>query len=192
MSIAAASILAKVTRDRLLLEYDKKYPLYEFAKHKGYGTKLHIDLLKQHGPSEIHRLSFLKNIFGDKNLVAPDMVKTIPTDAPYIADKIYQLKTQYWNECLTRLGISNVNIQKKERLISDEVTRAMGGVIASRYSRLEMRRQAADAINKMFNLDIEVDYREDYRQTDDEFMIEGMTGETGGRDPMVIDQRTRS
>ena len=66
MSIAAASILAKVTRDRLLLEYDKKYPLYEFAKHKGYGTKLHIDLLKQHGPSEIHRLSFLKNIFGDK------------------------------------------------------------------------------------------------------------------------------
>ena len=55
-----------------------------------------------------------------------------------------------------------------------------------------MRRQAADAINKMFNLDIEVDYREDYRQTDDEFMIEGMTGETGGRDPMVIDERTRS
>lgn len=66
MSIAAASILAKVTRDRLLLEYDKKYPLYEFAKHKGYGTKLHTDLIKQHGPCEIHRLSFLKNILGDK------------------------------------------------------------------------------------------------------------------------------
>ncbi len=66
MSIAAASVLAKVTRDRLLLEYDKKYPLYEFAKHKGYGTKLHIDLIKQYGPSEIHRLSFLKNILGEK------------------------------------------------------------------------------------------------------------------------------
>jgi hypothetical protein len=130
-------------------------------------------------------------IFGDKQLDTNNF-SVLKTDAPYIADKIYQLKTQYWNECLTRLGISNVNIQKKERLISDEVTRAMGGVIASRYSRLEMRRQAADAINKMFNLDIEVDYREDYRQTDDEFMIEGMTGETGGRDPMVIDQRTRS
>ncbi len=65
-SIAAASILAKVTRDRLLLEYDKKYPLYEFAKHKGYGTKLHTDLIKQHGPCEIHRLSFLKNILGDR------------------------------------------------------------------------------------------------------------------------------
>ena len=130
-------------------------------------------------------------IFGDKQLDTTGFT-VLKTDAPYIADKIYQLKTQYWNECLTRLGISNVNIQKKERLISDEVTRAMGGVIASRYSRLEMRRQAADAINRMFGLNVEVDYREDYRQTDDEFMIEGMTGEDRGRDPMVIDTRTRS
>ncbi|MBO5210514.1 MAG: ribonuclease HII [Clostridia bacterium] len=66
MSIAAASILAKVSRDRLLMEYDKKYPQYQFAKHKGYGTKLHTDLIKEHGPCEIHRLSFLKNILGDK------------------------------------------------------------------------------------------------------------------------------
>lgn len=66
MSIAAASILAKVSRDRLLMEYDKKYPEYQFAKHKGYGTKLHTDLIKEFGPSEIHRLSFLKNILGEK------------------------------------------------------------------------------------------------------------------------------
>ena len=66
MSIAAASILAKVSRDRLLMEYDQKYPQYQFAKHKGYGTKLHTDLIKEHGPCEIHRLSFLKNILGDK------------------------------------------------------------------------------------------------------------------------------
>ncbi len=66
MSIAAASVLAKVSRDRLCLEYDKKYPEYQFAKHKGYGTKLHTDLIKQYGPCEIHRLSFLKNILGDK------------------------------------------------------------------------------------------------------------------------------
>lgn len=65
MSIAAASILAKVSRDRLLLDYDKKYPIYQFAKHKGYGTKLHTDLIKEHGPCEIHRMSFLKNILGD-------------------------------------------------------------------------------------------------------------------------------
>ncbi|MBQ2675783.1 MAG: ribonuclease HII [Clostridia bacterium] len=62
MSIAAASILAKVTRDRLMLELDKQYPCYQFAKHKGYGTKLHTDLIKQHGPCEIHRASFLKKI----------------------------------------------------------------------------------------------------------------------------------
>lgn len=66
MSIAAASILAKVSRDRLLMEYDKKYPVYQFAKHKGYGTKLHTDLIKEFGPCEIHRLSFLKNILGEK------------------------------------------------------------------------------------------------------------------------------
>lgn len=60
-SIAAASIIAKVTRDRLLLEWDKKYPQYGFAKHKGYGTSEHIKAIQQYGPCEIHRLSFIKN-----------------------------------------------------------------------------------------------------------------------------------
>ena len=64
MSVAAASVLAKVTRDRLMLEYDKKYPEYNFKKHKGYGTKEHTELIKKYGPCEIHRLSFLKNILG--------------------------------------------------------------------------------------------------------------------------------
>lgn len=64
MSVAAASVLAKVTRDRLMLEYDKKYPEYNFKKHRGYGTKEHTELIKQYGPCEIHRLSFLKNILG--------------------------------------------------------------------------------------------------------------------------------
>ncbi len=63
-SIAAASILAKVTRDRLMLEYDKKYPQYLFGTHKGYGTKAHYEAIKQHGVCEIHRLSFLKNVLG--------------------------------------------------------------------------------------------------------------------------------
>lgn len=62
MSVAAASVLAKVTRDRLMLEYDKKYPEYDFKKHKGYGTKEHTELIKKYGPCEIHRMSFLKNI----------------------------------------------------------------------------------------------------------------------------------
>ena len=57
-SIAAASILAKVSRDRHMLEMAAKYPLYGFEKHKGYGTKLHYEKLKEHGPSEIHRMTF--------------------------------------------------------------------------------------------------------------------------------------
>ncbi len=59
-SIAAASILAKVSRDRYMLELSKKYPQYQFEKHKGYGTKLHYQMLDEHGISDIHRMSFLK------------------------------------------------------------------------------------------------------------------------------------
>lgn len=59
-SIAAASILAKVTRDRLCLELDKEYPQYQIAKHKGYGTKVHMDALREFGPSPIHRTKFIR------------------------------------------------------------------------------------------------------------------------------------
>lgn len=59
-SIAAASILAKVSRDRYMVEMAKKYPEYRFDQHKGYGTRLHYELLAQHGPSPIHRKTFLK------------------------------------------------------------------------------------------------------------------------------------
>lgn len=102
-------------------------------------------------------------IFGDKNLDL-NALKVLNTDAPYVCDKLYQLKTQIWNEALTYLGISNINIQKKERLITDEVTRNQGGTIASRYSRLESRRQAVEKINAMFGTNIEVNYREDFQQ----------------------------
>jgi len=61
-SIAAASILAKVSRDRYMVNMADKYPEYAFEKHKGYGTKLHYEKLREHGPSEIHRVSFLKRM----------------------------------------------------------------------------------------------------------------------------------
>lgn len=64
MSIACASILAKVSRDRFLYALDKQYPQYQFAKHKGYGTQLHMDMLRQYGASPVHRRSFLKKIEG--------------------------------------------------------------------------------------------------------------------------------
>lgn len=66
MSIAAASILAKVSRDRFMLELDAKYPQYQFAKHKGYGTKLHYEMLTEYGISECHRITFLKSFTGEK------------------------------------------------------------------------------------------------------------------------------
>lgn len=124
-------------------------------------------------------------IYGDKNL-NPNSIKSIQTGAPYIADKIYQLKTQIWNEALTYLGISNVNITKKERLITDEVTRNQGGTIASRYSRLESRRQACKQINDMFGLDIWCDYREDYQsiqEADDTVNGDPNSDGEGGSDP---------
>lgn len=64
MSVAAASILAKVSRDRLMLSFAEEYPQYRFEKHKGYGTKLHTDMIKEYGPCPVHRISFLGNILG--------------------------------------------------------------------------------------------------------------------------------
>lgn len=118
-------------------------------------------------------------IFGDKNLDI-NALKALSTNAPYVCDKLYQLKTQIWNEALTYLGISNINIQKKERLITDEVTRNQGGTIASRYSRLETRRQAVEKINEMFGTNIEVNYREDFQQVDDDNQPEDPGADTIG------------
>ena len=128
-------------------------------------------------------------IYGDKAL-NPELIRVLKTDAPYVSDKLYQLKIQYWNEALTYLGISNLNIQKKERLVADEVVRSQGGTIASRYSRLEARREACEKINAMFGLNISVDYREDFREADDEIMF---TGQTGGMEQktMAVDLRTK-
>ena len=112
-------------------------------------------------------------IFADKSLNT-NQLQAIKTDAPYVADKLYQLKTQIWNEALTYLGISNINVQKKERLITDEVTRNQGGTIASRYSRLNARRDACKQINAMFGLDVWCDYREDYQAiTEDNDIVDG-------------------
>lgn len=98
-------------------------------------------------------------IFGDKNLDI-NSLKAVQTLAPLVAPQLYELKVDIWNEALTFLGIPNVSTQKKERLISDEVNRSMGGVIASGYSRLNARQEAFDKINKMFGTDIKVFFRE--------------------------------
>lgn len=117
-------------------------------------------------------------IFGDKNL-RPDSLKSINTGAPYVADKLYTLKTQLWNEALTYLGITNTNVTKKERLISDEVNRNMGGILANRYARLNARRTACDEINRMFGLNMSVDYREDTRTVEPDEIDEISTADYG-------------
>lgn len=111
-------------------------------------------------------------IFADKGL-DPEAITCINTGAPYVSDKLMQIKTQKFNEVLTYLGITNTAYQKKERLVADESERAHGGTIANRFSRLNARRQAADEINRMFGLNVEVDFREDYRGSDED-MIDDM------------------
>lgn len=105
-------------------------------------------------------------IFGDKNLDL-NSLKVLQTGAPYIADRLNELKTQVWNEFLTYIGVSNISTQKKERMVKDEVTRNLGGTIASRYSRLNSRREAVEKINAMFGTNIAINYREDFQNIDE-------------------------
>lgn len=114
-------------------------------------------------------------LFGDRNLDIKGF-GVLKTDAPFVADRLYELKNQIWNEALTYLGISNASYQKRERLITDEVTRSQGGTVASRYSRLAMREQACERINKMFGLDLSVKYREDFQIPD----VDGKVDDEGG------------
>lgn len=100
-------------------------------------------------------------IFGDKNLDL-NSLKCIQTGAPYVCDKLYNLKQMYWNEALTYLGINNSGAQKRERMLAIESSQAQGGTISSRYSRLQSRREAVEKINAMFGTNIEVNYREDF------------------------------
>lgn len=148
-----------------ILEYAKR--LYEIDR------TIDINVKAQKTPiliscREEERLSMLNTyqkydgnapvIFGDESLMT-DALKVLSTEAPYLADKLFSLKQNIWNEALTYLGIPNINVQKKERMISDEVNRGMGGTLASRNSRLLMRQKACKEFNNMYNMNIWVDYR---------------------------------
>lgn len=98
-------------------------------------------------------------MYADKDLDLSGFT-VLKTDAPFVAPALKELHDAVWNEALTYLGICNVNIQKRARLITDEVLRSQGGTIASRYSRLNARQRAAEEINNMFGLNISVEFRE--------------------------------
>lgn len=110
-------------------------------------------------------------IFGDKLLNMKD-IKAINTQAPFVSDKLTALKEQVWNECMSSLGVTNSANEKKERLVTDEVTMSTGSTIAMRQTRLIMRQTACEQINKMFNLNISVDYRQEYKQLEADFETE--------------------
>lgn len=97
-------------------------------------------------------------IHGNKNLNI-DAYQTFDMSTPFVANEVQVYKHQIWNEALTYLGIENVNTDKKERLVSDEVINNMGDVEASRFVRLNARKQACDEINKLFGLNVDVEFR---------------------------------
>ena len=99
-------------------------------------------------------------IFGDKSLDLSG-IQVINTGSPYVADKLQQLKNNIWAEAMMCLGIPNSPSEKKERLVANEAKVSQGGTLASRSSRLEMRKRACDEINKMFGLAIDVEYNQD-------------------------------
>lgn len=101
-----------------------------------------------------------------------DSIKIMNIDTPFKANELYELKTKIWNEALTYLGISNISYEKNERLITDEVLRGQGGVVAMRQSRMLARQMAANNINEMYNLNVEVEFTEDYNFNGGERTIE--------------------
>lgn len=100
-------------------------------------------------------------ITAKKGVFDPDSVQVLKTDAPFTSPAMYDLKSNIINEFLTRMGISNVTVNKKERLISDEVNRAQGGVFASRKVYLKPRQEAIDKVNRKFGTEITIEFDEE-------------------------------
>ena len=105
-------------------------------------------------------------MFGTENFLEgnENAFTVFKTDCPYVADKLYELKVNLWNEALTYLGVASSVIQKKERMIKDEVNQLQGGVMANRYSRLNARQQACEEINRMFGTNMSVEFRDIFEQ----------------------------
>lgn len=99
-------------------------------------------------------------IFGSKDLNL-DNIQVLNTGSPFVADKLQVLKDNIWSEAMTCLGIPNSAMGKKERLVASEAELSMGGTLASRSSRMDMRKKACDEINRMFGLSISVEYNKD-------------------------------
>lgn len=179
----------RATQDNSVIIWNNMIRLPEYGRMMFYARKLYeidraidINVKGQKFPiailcNEAQRLT-LKNvykqydgnepfIFGDKNLDLSQM-QAINTGSPYVADKLQDLKNNVWSEAMMCLGIPNTPSQKKERLVANEAAVSQGGTLASRSSRLDMRKRACDEINEMFGLNIDVEYNQDLDLTTDD------------------------
>ena len=155
------------TKD-VCLAYAKKLYLIDRTEDININAQKTPILIKA---SETQRLTMLQlyqkydgnqpYIFADRKLNLDD-VSVLQTNAPFVTDKIHQHKMDVWNECLTYLGITNVSINKRERLITDEVTRSQGGTLASRAGALGARQKALDYYNAIMGTNIVVEFNPDY------------------------------
>lgn len=198
----------QLTSDNSIIIYNNLLRTNSFETIKQYAYRLYmiqrtidVNINAQKTPiiiqcDESQRLTLLnlyKNydgnepfIFGDRNLDLSG-IKVLNTGAPLIIHDLEVHRNSVWNDALTYLGITNVNIQKRERLLSDEVSRNMGGTMASRYSRLQARQQACEQINKMFGLDIWCEYKDDMRALDENIAtdIEEQESKTNPEDKIL-------
>lgn len=168
-----------LSRDEYVIMYDNngRYPLFlditQYAERIALDTRtIDINILQQRTPrfwktssdKEKSIRDIINNVDGLENTVLTyedinlDDIQLVLEPAPYVADKIDIQKEKIWNEFLRLIGIANMNFQKKERNIKDEVVASQGGTVASRYSRFEPRKKAIEEINSKFGTNIKVKY----------------------------------
>ncbi len=103
-------------------------------------------------------------IFGSNNPLRTGTLQALNTSAPYVADRLQTQKEHYWNEALVSLGVPSMFLEKKERLVTNEASYSMGGVMASRNAKLMMRQEACKQINNMFGWNVSVKYRDYFEE----------------------------
>ena len=180
-------------RDDFVIMYDNngRYPLWldvcAYAERIALDTRtIDINIAQQKTPrfwkTKTEKVKSIQDLVNNVDAMENTVIAYEELDlddttlvlapAPYVADKIDLHKEKDWNEFLRLIGIANMNFQKKERNIKDEVLASQGGTIASRYSRFEPRKKAIDEINKKFGTNIEVKYYDGLPTTEEKFEIE--------------------
>ncbi len=174
-SVAAASILAKVSRDRYMKRLDRQYPEYQFAKHKGYGTKLHYEMLDKFGPSPVHRMSFLKKYFGQRKAPQTKVTGDMGEESAcgYLKSRGYKIAARNYS---CESGEIDIVAEKDSVIVFAEVkTRAQNAVStpASAVDRKKRERIIKTAHEYITNEHISLQPRFD--------VIEVVTEKGGGR-----------